>query len=106
MYSTLPEVLLTDDGFTPTYTKEILLNALVKHGYYPNFLLNNMPLFTKYLTQNNRLFNDEHPMLFYKHEISDEERSKLVIQFNGYFMRFCEQHDLVLLLWKFVSHYE
>jgi len=45
-------------------------------------------------------------MLFYKYEICEEERSGLVKEFNGYFMRFCEQHDLVLLCWKFVSHYK
>ena len=100
------ESLITEDSILPSYTKEVLLNNLVKCGYYPLNLLANMPLLMKYLTQNGRLFTEEHPMIFYKANIEEARRADLVTSFNKYFIGFCEQNELILLLWKFVTHYK
>ena len=101
-----PENLLLEGSILPSYTKEVLMNSLVKCGYYPQILLSDMPLLMKYLTQNGCLFAEDHPILFYKGVIDDKNRAELVSKFNKYFIGFCEQNDLILLLWKFVAHYK
>lgn len=102
----LPEVMLTVDDRVPTYTKERLLNALVQQGFYPQFLLSDMRLLSKYLCQNNLLFTDRHPMENYMRGVTSDERKRLTMEFNKQFLCFCEENDLVVLLWKFVSHYK
>lgn len=100
-----PENNLLEDSI-PSYTKEVLMNNLVKCGYYPKILLSDMSLLIKYLTQNGRLFADDHPICFYKGALNDDKKVELVSKFNKYFISFCEKNDLVLLLWKFIVHYK
>ena len=100
-----PENILVE-GSIPSYTKEVLMNKLVKCGYYPKILLSDMSLLMKYLTQNGRLFADDHPISFYKGTLDDGKRTELISNFNKYFISFCEKNDLVLLLWKFIVHYK
>lgn len=101
----LPDTMLTSDDCVPTYTKETLLNMLVKHGFYPEYLLSDMKLLAKYLCRNNMLFAEHHPIDNYRRSIEADERKRLIREFNMQFVCFCEDNDLVLLLWKFISHY-
>ena len=101
-----PANLLSDEETLPSYTREVVINNLVRCGYYPKHLLEDLSLLMKYLCQNDCLFASKHPMVFYKYPLSDVERKELVEAFNRYFVRFCEENDLVLLLWKFVAHYK
>lgn len=100
-----PENILVEDSI-PSYTREVLMNNLVKCGYYPKILLSDMSLLMKYLTQNGRLFADNHPISFYKGVLDEDKRAEMISNFNKYFISFCEKNDLVLLLWKFVVHYK
>ena len=100
-----PENILIEDSI-PSYTKEVLMNNLVKCGYYPKIFLTDMSLLMKYLTQNGQLFAEDHPICFYKGAFDEDERAEMISKFNKYFISFCEKNDLVLLLWKFVVHYK
>ena len=98
--------MLTSDSNLPLYTKESVLNALVREGFYPEFLVSDMRLLLNYLTRNNVLFQEKHPLEYYKRSIDDGDRLRLTEQFNRMFLCFCEENDLVLLLWKFIVHYK
>ena len=102
----LPDVMLTADSKLPKYTYDILLQTLVRHGFYPGFLLSNMKQFTHYICLNNMLFSDVHPIMHYKLNIDTDGRERLMREFNKQFICFCEENDLVLLLFKFVTHYK
>ena len=106
VFKTLPETMISLDDFVPSYTKEVLLRALVKHGYYPNFLIDDTSMLIKYLSETDRLFADVHPVTFYKKDVTEEDRKKMMDAFNIHFVRFCEENDLVLLLWKYLIHYK
>ncbi|XP_057317052.1 spatacsin-like [Hydractinia symbiolongicarpus] len=88
-----------------SYSKECLLNELVKHGFYPTCLMNNFPELLHYFSQNNILFNKTHPMLHYKRKITEDEREELIHDFNRKFIDYCQKNDLASLAFYFISHY-
>lgn len=88
-----------------SYSKECLLNELVKHGFYPTCLMNNFPELLHYFSQNNILFNKTHPMLHYKRKITEDKREELKSDFNKKFIDYCQKNDLASLAFYFISHY-
>ena len=89
----------------PAHTKECLINLLVKHGYYPQCIIEDFPTLLRYFSQNKLLFNNMHPFIYYKRKIPEEERQQHINDFNKNLVSFCEENDLILLLWHFMQYY-
>lgn len=86
--------------------RESLVNLLVKNGYYPECIMVCFPDLLHYLGANNILFSDVHPMMFYKKTMRDKERGELVDRFNNDFMCFCQENELVMIMWHFICQYK
>ena len=95
-----------DISSMPAYVKERTLNLLVKNGYFPQYLLNNFVTLLEYLGKNGLIFSNVHPFNHYKYEITAEERKDLVENFNCKFVQFCQENNLPVLMWQFITYHK
>ena len=103
IFPSLPEEMPME--FITTHMKETLLHLLVKNGYYPQCIIQDFSGLIRYFGAAKILFSDVHPMIYYKKNISDEDRNELVNKFNNDFVCFCQEQDLIMVLWHYISHY-